>query len=148
MLAKAIILLGVTFSLLGFPQRIVSQEVKISEQSITVQIDHFAALYGVDGSLVKKIVQCESKGNEKATGDNGLAYGLFQYHKGSFERHAKLLGEELDYYSSYDQIKLGVFAISKGYGREWSSYRAIKNGGKYSFYSKLLKRNFVVYCKL
>jgi len=144
-----IIVALLTFSLLGiFPQSIVSEELEISQQPIAKQIDHFAILYGVDGSLVKKIIDCESQGNIEALGDGSRAYGLLQYHKSSFERHAKLFGEKLDYYSSYDQIKLGTWAISKGFGNEWTAYRAIKNGGTYSFYSKLLKKSFVVYCKL
>jgi hypothetical protein len=122
-------------------------EIKLSEQPISAQIDYFADLYGTDASVVKKVVQCESQGKVTARGDGNRAYGLLQYHKASFERHAKLFGEELDYYSSYDQIKLGTWAISQGYGNEWTAYRAIKNGGTYSFYSKLLKKHFVAVCK-
>lgn len=70
-----------------------------------------------------------------------------QYHKQSFENHAKLYGEELDYYSTYDQIKLGTWAIANGRGNEWTAYRAIKNGGTYSFYSKLLNKHFTAKCK-
>lgn len=123
------------------------KEIPISELSINEQINHYATLNGIEGSLIKKIVKCESEFKTTALGDGGRAYGLMQYHKASFERHAKLFGEELDYYSSHDQIKLGTFAISKGMGREWTSYRAIMNGGEYSFYSKLLQKNFTVRCK-
>lgn len=122
------------------------EETPVSELSIDEQIDHYAALYGVEGSLIKKIVQCESNYKTTAIGDGGRARGLFQYHQGSFERHEKLFGEDLDYYSSHDQIKLGTWAIAQGYGREWSSFRAIKNGGTYSFYSKLLKKHYTVKC--
>lgn len=150
MFYKTIIGLLVTSSLLVFPQRIVSEELKISQLSLTRQIDYFTTLYGVDNSLVTKVIKCESKGISTAKGDSKggkyLAYGLFQYHKESFKRHAKIFGEELDYYSSYDQLKLGIWAISKGYGNEWTSYRAIKNGGVYSFYSKLLQKDFTVIC--
>lgn len=133
--------------LVAFAKPLTTIELEISERSIPEQINFFAEQYGVDSSLVKKIVQCESQGKETALGDGGRAYGLMQYHKASFERHAELFGEELDYYSSYDQIKLGTWAISEGHGREWTSYRAIKNGGTYSFYSKLLKKHFTVKCK-
>ena len=141
-----------TFSLLGFPAKDMASELEIeetpvSELSIDEQIDHYATLYGVDNSLIKKIVQCESNYKTTAIGDGGRARGLLQYHQGSFERHEKLFGEDLDYHSSHDQIKLGTFAISKGMGREWTSYRAIMNGGEYSFYSKLLQKNFTVRCK-
>lgn len=147
MFSKTIISLAVITSLLVLPQRIVSQEIKINELSINEQINYFADKYGVDSSLMKKIVQCESHGNVEALGDGKRAYGILQYHLASFQRHEELLGEDLDYYSSLDQLKLGTWAISQGYGREWTSYRAIKNGGTYSFYSKLLKKSFTVTCK-
>lgn len=141
-----------TFSLFGFPLKDIASELeikesKISELSIDEQIDHYATLYGVEGSLIKKMVQCESEYKTTAIGDGGMARGLLQYHQGSFKRHAELFGEELDYYSSHDQIKLGTWAVANGYGREWTSYRAIQNGGTYSFYSKLLQRHYTVVCK-
>ena len=150
MLAKATIFLLFTVSLLGFyPQRIVSEEVKISEQSIIMQIDYFADLYGVDSNLVQKIVQCESKGNKNAKGDFNKANGIAQFWEETFNRMSKILGEKLDYNSSYDQIKLLSFAMSKpDLAREWTSYRAIKNGGSYTFYSKQYKKTLTVYCKL
>lgn len=141
-----------TFSLLGFPAKDMASELEIKETpvldlSIDEQINHYAALYGTEGSLIKKMVKCESEFKTTALGDGGRAYGLMQYHKASFERHAKLFGEELDYYSSHDQIKLGSWAVANGYGREWTSYRAIQNGGTYSFYSKLLKQHYTVVCR-
>jgi hypothetical protein len=54
----------------------------------------------------------------------------------------------LDYNSAHDQAKLGMWAISQGYGNEWTAYVAIKNGGVYKFYSRQLKKNFVVKCSL
>jgi hypothetical protein len=127
-------------------------EIPLAERSTMEQIDYYAELYDVDPNLMKSIIKCESKFKPNAKGDykNGkyLANGLLQYHSESFIRHSKALGEELDYYSPLDQIKLGTFAISKGHGREWSSFRAIKNGGTYSFYSRLLERDYVVECPL
>ena len=61
----------------------------------------------------------------------------------------KDFGEDLNYESQFDQIKLASWSLSQEkYAREWSIYRAIKNGGKYSFYSRQLKRNFTIYCKV
>lgn len=153
MLTKASIVLLLVCSLLGYnPQSLTSAELTIQQQSIQQQVEHFSSLNGVDPKLISKIIECESQGKQDARGDskNGkyLAYGLFQYHKPSFDRHAKLYGEELDYYSSFDQIKLGIFAIANDMGREWTSFVAIKKGGTYSFYSKLLQKHYVVKCKL
>jgi hypothetical protein len=64
-------------------------------------------------------------------------------------RMSKIYGEELDYDSQFDQLKLGIYALSKPeLAREWSTYVAIKKGGTYSFYSKQLKQNFTVKCRL
>lgn len=149
MFTKKLIVLLLVSSLLGLiPQSTTSLELKIQEQSIQQQIEYFSDVNNVDSKLISKIVECESSFNTDSKGDGDRAFGLFQYHKASFERHTKLYGEELDYYSSYDQIKLGTWAIANGMGREWTAYRAIKNGGTYSFYSKLLKKHYTVVCKL
>ena len=60
---------------------------------------------------------------------------------------SKKLGEELDFNSSHDQIKLLSWSIANGYGRNWTAWRAIQNGGTYSFYSNQLKKHFKVTCK-
>ena len=152
MLKKLIIFLLVLVPLVALGAKpLDTLEIKITDLSYQAQIDYFSDLFGVDNSLVKGMVQCESiNWNPQAKGDykNGkpLAFGLFQYHKETFERHSKKFGEELDYYSSYDQIKLGTWAIANGYGREWTSYRAIENGGTYSFYSNLLEKHFTAKC--
>lgn len=144
----------IALPLLAFAKPIATDElhIPISQRPITEQIDYFADKYGVDSSLMEKVVECESQGDPENKGDwkNGkpLAFGILQYHKESFERHAKIFGEELDYYSYYDQIKVGTWAISEGHGNEWTTYRAIKNGGTYSFYSNLLKEHYTVNCKL
>ena len=138
-------------SLLVLPTKVIAEPIEIPlVVSLTVeqQVEYFAKLYGADVSLVSKVMECESGGNHKAIGDSGLSKGVFQYQRSTFERHEKLLGEDLNYQSSYDQIKLASFAIANGMGNEWTAYRAIQNGGKYSFYSKQLQKSFVVYCKL
>lgn len=152
MFTKKIIALFLIASLYGFfPQRTVSAELEITppitKEYVQQQIDHFSELNGVDPKLITRMVECESHGSSKALGDGGRAFGILQYHKATFERHAKELGENLDYYSVYDQIKLGTWAIANGKATEWSSYVAIQQGGTYAFYSKLLKGNYVVVCK-
>lgn len=148
MFAKIIIVLFLVCSLLGFnPQSTTSAELIIREQSIQQQVEYFSELNDIDPKLISKIIQCESQGKENALGDGGRAFGIMQYHKASFINHSEIYGEELDYYSTYDQIKLGTWAIANGRGNEWTAFRAIKNGGTYSFYSKQLKKHFKVVCK-
>lgn len=150
---KAIICFLVITSLLGiFPQRIVSETIKITEQPISAQIDYFATLYGTDSSVVKQVVECESNGYHGAVGDGGRSKGIAQFQKPTWDYllgvYKKKYNEELDYKSSFDQIKLLTFSIAEGHGNRWTAFRAIMNGGKYSFYSSQLKKSFVVYCKL
>ena len=37
------------------------------------------------------------------------ANGIFQYHKPTWDRYSRLMGEELDYHSAHDQAKLTAF---------------------------------------
>ena len=136
-------------SLLVNPTKLIAEPLEITpELSLREQIAVYSAQYGTDKEILMKMIECESGWNESALGDNGRAYGLLQFHKASFDRMAKAFGEELDYKSSSDQIRLASWAIQNGYAREWTSYRAIKNGGHYSFYSNLLQKHFNVKCKL
>lgn len=85
--------------------------------------------------------------NPNAIGDGGRSRGIAQFQKESFNRLSRLMGEELDYNSPHDQIKLLSWSVANGHGREWTAFRAIKNGGTYSFYSRQLQQHFSVVCK-
>jgi len=138
-------------SLLVFPQRTISVEPDIIELTLEEKAIISANKHGVDSLMVAQIVKCESNWKVDAVGDRGLSYGVAQFQVPTFNRMAKVYKEELGYDLSYtspeDQIELLSFAISKGWGREWTAYRAIKNGGRYSFYSNQLKQHFTVHCR-
>ena len=110
----------------------------------------FRAQYGVDYNLINSVIECESHWNPKAKGDNGRALNLAQFHKGTFENWEKQYGEDLNWNSAHDQIKLMAWAFSKGeqYRDDWTTYTAIKRGGTYTFYSKLLQKWFTVKCSM
>lgn len=138
-------------SLFGFPTKDYANEIKINPQdlSITEQVIYFSNLYGGDSEVALKVMDCESGGDHNNVGDGGLSKGIFQFQKSTFERMERGLGENLNYTSQFDQIKLASFALSKPeLAREWSTFRSIKNGGKYSFYSRQLNRYFTVVCKI
>ena len=139
-------------SLLGFPSKLIAEPLEIVNPvnlTLDEQISYFSKLYQVDVSLIRKVIECESGYNHKTSSDNGYSNGIMQFQKSTFLRMSKLFGEELDYGSEFDQLKLGIWALSKPeLAREWTTYVAIKNGGKYSFYSNQLKKNFTIYCKL
>lgn len=140
-----------TCSLLGlFPQSIVSEELKITELTLPNQVEVFSELYGVDSTIVNRVIQCESNGNHKAVGDGGRSRGIAQFQKPTFNNLAKLYSKEyneaLNYDSEFDQVKLLTWSIANGHGSNWTAYRALMNGGKYSFYSRQLGKHFTVYC--
>lgn len=153
MFYKIIIILLLGFSLLGvYPQRTLSEELQIDEMPYTIQINHFAKLYGVDDRLVNKVIECESGGIHNVVGDGGRSKGIAQIQKPTWNwmvsMYNKEYKENLNYNSSFDQIKLTTYMISKGEGHNWTTYVAIKKGGTYSFYSSQLKKHFTVKCKL
>jgi soluble lytic murein transglycosylase-like protein len=152
MLKNILISVCVIASLLGLPTNAIAEPIQIVNPvnlSLDEQINYFSTLYGADVSLVRKVIECESGFDNTNIGDGGLSNGILQFQRATFQRMAKLYGEDLDYQSQYDQIKLGIWALSKPeLAREWSTYVAIQKGGKYSFYSKQLKGYYTVVCKL
>lgn len=113
------------------------------------QIEQLSLINGIDVKLVKAVIDCESGFNNSNIGDNGLSRGILQFQKSTFMRMSSIYGEKLNYDSQFDQLKLGIWALSKPeLAREWTSYRAIMNGGTYSFYSKQLKQHFTVKCSI
>lgn len=136
------------FSLFVIPTKDSAEELKINEMSTKEQVWYFSDLYNVDYKLIDKIIECESKYNNDVCSDGGRSCGVAQFQKPTFNELSKKMGEDLDYYSEYDQVKLLAWSVSNGYGKRWTAYRAIQNDGVYSFYSKQLKQHFTAYCKL
>lgn len=146
---KKTILFCVVVSLLAFSTKVIAEPVEIKTPNLTIeqQITYFSELYGADTDIVEKVIQCESRGKVDAVGDSGRSIGIAQFQKPTFKMLSDKLGEELDFNSSHDQIKLLSWSIANGYGKNWTAYRAIQNGGTYSFYSNQLKKHFKVTCR-
>lgn len=149
------ILFLVILSLLVLPQRGIAEPVHIVEaqrivdQTIPEMIQEIAPRFGEDPKLIEKITWCESHW-KIAVHDGGYGKGITGLHSGTFKlylpAYEKETGETLNYDSSYDQLKMMSYMFSIGEARQWTTYRAYKNGGTYSFYSHLLKKNFTVRC--
>jgi len=137
---------------LVIPQSISLADLKIDEALYTTQINFFSNLYGVDNRIVDKVIDCESDYNPSAKGDGGHSNGIAQIQKPTWNwmelQYFKEWGEHLDYQSSHDQIKLLAYQISKGNGINWTTYRALMNGGTYSFWSKQNNKYYTIVCKL
>lgn len=88
-----------------------------------------SAQMGVDPYQVKYVLKHESGYSQDAVGDHGLAVGVGQYHKDTFNHYEKLYfnttGTHLNYYTAQDQVRLmtwqwKVFPKSK---YEWTTWR-------------------------
>lgn len=112
-------------------------------------IVEFSRYYGSDEKELLRVATCESKLGQDRIGDGGHAIGLYQYWQDTFNQFEKLIGEDLNIDSNYDQAKLTAFIFAKypQYKTRWTSYVAMQKGGVYSFYSKKLGRHFTVTCK-
>lgn len=80
-------------------------------------IVHFADMYGANEDELLVVAFCESGYKPHAVGDGGRARNIFQFHKPTFDRYARLMGEELSYDSAHDQAKLAAW-IFKHYPKE------------------------------
>lgn len=122
------------------------------QRSITEMIDYLAPRFNQAPELIYKITYCESK-HKIVSHDKGRGTNITGIHDDTFNRwlplYEKEQGETLDKNSTYDQIKMISWAFSKGddYRNQWTTYRAYKNGGEYTFYSKLLKGWYTARCK-
>jgi len=76
--------------------------------------------------LTEDIIKCESSGIENAVGDGGLAYGVAQFHRETFNWMCKLSGKNLNYYNAQDQKELLRWALEAGYQRHWTCYAKVK----------------------
>jgi len=154
-LAIAILLTGVVHGKQIQTSKVLSEEVTVQPEpevplSPEEYADKYALQYGIDARVFKKVMWCESGYSPNKVGDGGRAKNVLQYHRATFIGDAKEMGEDLDYNSYHDQIKAGAWSFSQGesYKRRWTAYRAIMNGGTYSFYSTLLQQHYTVNCKL
>lgn len=98
----------------------------------TVQetITKFTKEYQIDETMFLKVAYCESKLNPNAIhyndgGHGKHSVGIMQFQHNTFVTWSKIMGEDLDYYSYYDQIKLASYMWSKHQENQWSCYRLI-----------------------
>lgn len=148
------VIVGLAILLTGKPSR---GEVKVpivdtANMSVVEAIDYIAPKFSQDPVLIKKIVWCESM-NQVVIHDGGRGRGVTGLHRQTFNLWLPLyqeeMGETLNYDSTFDQIKMLVWAFKKGesFRDDWTSYRAYRNGGTYSFYSKTMGSHFTSRCK-
>jgi len=130
-------------------------ELPIEQRSYVQQILYYTKLFGSDTRTVYSVGYCESGFRDGIlVGDEGHSHGEFAYFKETWARYAKMFNKhfgtnyQFDINSRHDQIKLTswVFTLEEVNKREWTTYRALTNGGTYTFYSKFLKKTFTIKC--
>lgn len=81
-------------------------------------VEQYSGSYALDPNMMRKIVQCESGFNEKAT--NGPYAGLFQFSTSTWISTRNAMGMDPDpnlRYHAEEAVKTGAFKISRdGYG--------------------------------
>jgi len=79
--------------------------------------------------LINCLITYESQGNEFATGDSGLAYGILQFHKETFDKYSTEYGMKLDYKNPKDQILLADYMLKENIDniKHWSVWKKCYN---------------------
>lgn len=87
-----------------------------------------ALVYNIDPIMAVKVINCESGFKHKNLyGDGGLAYGIAQFHRGTFDLFKKEAGvPELEYTNEDHQIELFSWAMANGKERHWSCWKKLR----------------------
>lgn len=154
-----VILLSVLFSTINKKKEdhitstgnMVPQEIVLDFESMTIPelINYVAPQYGQDPALLSKIAWCESNHDINADHDGGRGKGATGLHRTTFIGWAKEMGQELDYNSRMDQIRVMAWAFSQGESKrdDWTTYRAYMNGGTYTFKQSKTGITYTSRCK-
>lgn len=110
--------------------KINQEQERINKLTVEEILKEIPPKYGVKPEVVKKIAHCESTLNPKAInyndgGPGKHSVGILQFQATTFAGYSKKMGEELDYYSTYDQAKVASYMISKGQIHQWSCSRIL-----------------------
>jgi len=83
-------------------------------------ISYVAKKYLLDESELMQVIKCESSFRTTAIGDGGLAYGLLQFHRPTFDGFC-----EGNYYSAKDQLTCAAKMWSEKESNKlhWSCFR-------------------------
>lgn len=125
------ILISVMVAVFAITAYAQAPDVPLKDKPINELVEYWSDYYDIDSERFSKIIYCESRYKPTAInyhdgGKGKHSVGILQFQKSTFDYWSGVLGEKLDYYSYYDQIKLGAFMISKGQINQWSCNRLVK----------------------
>ncbi len=88
-------------------------------------IHEMSTTYGVNEKMLSEIIFCESSFQQGVSHDGGQGVGVTGFHRDTFNGWSRRFGLDLNYNSTYDQVKLMAIAFTKGeeYRDDWTSYR-------------------------
>jgi hypothetical protein len=77
------------------------------------------------GEVLKCLITYESQYNPNATGDGGLAFGILQFHRNTFDTYSHKYELELDYKNPIHQIILADLMLQDDFDNiiHWSPWR-------------------------
>lgn len=95
--------------------------------SVQETISYYAELHGASEKQLMAVAKCESSFKPAIKGDGGRAFGIFQYHRPTFNAFSKLMGQKLDYYSYSDQAKLTawIWVHYPSYKSHWTCTKIV-----------------------
>ena len=109
----------------------VCQEDKNSKECVVELIEQYALKYKVDRRLALDIAFCESTFKSEVYGDNGKAFGTFQFHEPTFKLFSKKFkeefGRELSYQKNQDGIELAMWALSNDKEHHWTCFKKVSS---------------------
>lgn len=122
-------------------------------------IKRYTAKFHSSTDTVYSVMMCEGGLDGKSGDFRDGAYHSFRwfaYFTETWERYSQKyrdtfgVEDEFDINSLHDQVKLTswIYSLEEVNKEEWTTYRAIKNGGTYTFYSKFHKKWFTIFCTL
>jgi hypothetical protein len=108
-------------------QALQASTIDLEAMTVPELINHTAP---ENATTLSRVAWCESSHNPSAIhyndgGKGKHSVGILQFQEATFLHYEKEIGEDLDYYSSYDQIKVANYMLEKGQGRQWTCYRKI-----------------------
>ena len=149
MLSMLILPLGILLNQPIEPDNSIKTPLIWENPSPTEVVKKYAEVYEIDVDLLYSVLICESNLNPKVKpGDNGHSKSIAQIKDPTWDYLEEKLGHTLDKDSYHDAIRLTAFAFSIDEGKNWTPWRAIKNGGSYTFTNVHTGKTQTVYCPL
>lgn len=106
----------------------VEERQRIEEMSVEELIIKYG---GSQSAIIKTIAHCESRLNPKAVnyhdgGKNKHSVGILQFQELTFKEWSGRMEQQLDYYSTLDQIKVAKYMIENGQAYQWTCAKIMK----------------------